>query len=67
MSQIFIPDHRRVRDEGFSEGARYMRDQIERTFMQWASTHPDPVVRDELWAYTDKLRAFKLRKGEDSE
>lgn len=62
MSQIFVPDHKRLRDEGFSEGARFMRQHIEKTFMQWAASHPECVVRDELWAYVEKLRELKVRR-----
>lgn len=65
MSHLLTPDYRRVRDEGFSEGARFMREHIEKTFMQWAASHPEGVVRDELWGYVDKLRSFKIRRQDD--
>lgn len=62
MNRIFQPDTAQAKAAGFSEGARYMRDKVEHLFAQWATTHPDPVVADELWTFVEKLRTFLLTR-----
>ena len=42
------------------QGAMIMRQQIVDQFAQFATTHPDPVVANELWEFVDKIRAMKV-------
>lgn len=42
--------------EGIATGQRMMRDRIAVELAQFASSHPDPVVSDELWTFVDHVR-----------
>ena len=53
---LFETDHARLRREGEAAGKREMLDRVEALFAEWAVTHPDPVVRDELWGFVDRIR-----------
>ncbi len=53
---IFETDFSRTKREGYLLGQREMLDKIEAMFVLWADTHPDAVVRDELWAFVNKIR-----------
>ena len=53
---LFETDHSRNKREGYLLGERETLDRLEAMFTQWAVTHPDAVVRDELWAFVNKIR-----------
>ena len=53
---LFETDHSRMKREGYLLGERETLDKVEAMFSQWAMTHPDPVVRDELWGFVAKIR-----------
>ena len=55
-NSILEPEYDRIRRQAYSLGVRETRDNMMQTLMQWATTHPDPVVRDELWAVAEKIR-----------
>jgi hypothetical protein len=56
MNNVLEPEYDRVRRQAYSLGVRESTDKIMQILMQWATTHPDAVVRDELWAVTEKIR-----------
>jgi len=56
MMMIFETDFSRTRREGYLLGERETLDKVEAMFSQWAMTHPDAVVRDELWGFVNKIR-----------
>lgn len=47
---------------GYIEGRKAMQQDFERQFAQWAQSHPDPVVCDELWAFVDKIREQEMAR-----
>lgn len=53
---ILEPEYARIKRQGYDAGVRDTKDRIEQKLMQWATTHPDPVVRDELWAAIEHVR-----------
>lgn len=53
---LFETDFSRTRREGYLLGERETLDKVESMFSQWAMTHPDAVVRDELWGFVNKIR-----------
>lgn len=53
---ILEPEYDRIRQQAYTLGCRDTKDRIESKLMQWATTHPDPVVRDELWAAVEHVR-----------
>jgi len=53
---IFENDYSRTRHEGYILGQRDMLDRMEAMFTQWATTHPEGTVRDELWGFVEKIR-----------
>lgn len=55
-SGILEPEYARIRRQAYEVGVRDAKDRIENKLMQWATTHPDPVIRDELWAVVEKIR-----------
>lgn len=55
-NSILEPEYDRIRKQAYSLGVRETRDNMMQTLMQWATTHPDPVVRDELWAVAEKIK-----------
>jgi hypothetical protein len=56
MNNVLEPEYDRIRRQAYSLGVRETRDKIMQILMQWATTHPDSVVRDELWAVAEKIR-----------
>lgn len=56
MNSVLEPEYDRIRRQAYSLGVRETRDNIMQILMQWATTHPDAVVRDELWAVAEKIR-----------
>ena len=50
------------RRNAYREGQRWMRDHVIDEFVMYATTHPDPVVTDELWAYVHRLRAMEVNQ-----
>jgi hypothetical protein len=55
MNNVLEPEYDRIRRQAYSLGVRETRDKIMQILMQWATTHPDAVVRDELWAVVEKI------------
>lgn len=53
---LLTPDHEKVKARAYSEGVRDTHARVIKAFTQWAMTHPDQVVRDELWGFVEKLR-----------
>jgi hypothetical protein len=45
-----------ARAHGLREGQTMMRDKIAEELATFATTHPDPVVADELWAFVIHVR-----------
>ena len=56
MNSVLEPEYDRIRRQAYNLGVRETTDKIQHTLMQWATTHPDAVVRDELWAVIEKIR-----------
>lgn len=44
----------------YVEGQKDMRDRIAVMFSSWATTHPDPVVADELWQFVSSIKNIDL-------
>ena len=59
----FESDYRRMKREGYLLGERETLDKVEAMFSQWAMTHPDAVVRDELWGFVNKIRSEVSKHG----
>lgn len=55
VNNILEPEYDRIRRQAYSLGVRETREKMMQTLMQWATTHPDMVVRDELWAVMEKV------------
>lgn len=51
---------RTAREEGRIQGRQEMRDHIRTMFVSFASSHPDAVVRDELWAFKEHVERAAL-------
>lgn len=51
---------RTSREEGRMQGRKEMRDHIRGTFAAFASDHPNPVIRDELWAFIEHIERADL-------
>lgn len=60
---LFETDHSRMKREGYLLGERETLDKVEAMFSQWAMTHPDAVVRDELWGFVNKIRSEVGKHG----
>ena len=45
-----------VKVDALATGQRMMRDRIAVDLAQFATTHPDPVVSVELWAFVNHVR-----------
>ena len=45
-----------AREAGRQQGRTEMREQIATMFASFASSHPDPVVSDELWGFVHHIR-----------
>lgn len=60
---LFETDYSRTKRDGYVLGKRDTLDAMEQMFSQWAMTHPDPVVRDELWGFVDKIRTEMNKHG----
>ena len=58
---LFDTDYSRMKRDGYTLGERDALDKVEAMFVQWAMTHPDAVVRDELWGFVNKIRE-EMRK-----
>jgi hypothetical protein len=56
MNNILEPEYERVRKQAYQNGCRDTKERIEQQLMQWATTHPDAVVRDELWQAVENVR-----------
>jgi hypothetical protein len=61
MTMLFDTDYSRMKRDGYTLGERDALDKVEAMFSQWAMTHPDAVVRDELWGFVNKIRE-EMRK-----
>jgi hypothetical protein len=53
----------KTHDRAFRQGERDTLDKVEAMFSQWAMTHPDAVVRDELWGFVNKIRSEVSKHG----
>lgn len=53
---IFETDYSRTKRDGYLIGKRDTLDAMEQMFTQWAITHPNDVVRDELWQFVERIR-----------
>ena len=51
---------RTAREEGRLQGRQEMRDLIRGMFVSFASSHPDTVVRDELWMFKEHIEKASL-------
>ena len=51
---------RTAREEGRLTGRQEMRDLIRGMFVSFASSHPDAVVRDELWMFKEHIEKAAL-------
>jgi hypothetical protein len=51
---------RTSREEGRLQGRKEMRDAIRAQFVSFASSHPDPVVTDELWTFVNYIERMDL-------
>ena len=60
---LFETDFSRTKREGYLLGERETLDKVEALFSQWAMTHPDAVVRDELWGFVNKIRSEVNKNG----
>jgi hypothetical protein len=56
MNSILEPEYERIRRQAYSNGCRDTKERIEKSLMTWAVTHPDAVVRDELWQAVENVR-----------
>lgn len=45
-----------VKRDALATGQRMMRDRIAVDLAHYATTHPNPVVSDELWAFVEYVR-----------
>ncbi len=57
---MFPDERRKLKGEAHRLGQRAMKDRIIHMFQQYAVSHPEPVVVDELWAFVEKLREVEL-------
>lgn len=51
---------RASREEGRMQGRKEMRDHLRGVFASFASSHPTPVVRDELWSFIEHIERADL-------
>ena len=51
---------RTSREEGRLQGRKEMRDQIRDQFAIFASSHPSPIVADELWTFVAHIEKASL-------
>lgn len=51
---------RTAREEGRLQGRQEMRELIRGLFAGFASSHPDPVVSDELWMFKEHIERADL-------
>ena len=56
-----VTDIRLAIENARSDASRTTKDRVVALLGQWATTHPDPLVTDELWTFVEKLRAMELR------
>lgn len=47
-------------EAGYSKGVSDVRESVLTAFIQWAVTHPNPVVEDELWQFVNLIREGKV-------
>lgn len=57
-NSILEPEYDRIRRQAYDNGCRDTRERIEQHLMTFATTHPDPVVRDELWQAIENVRKY---------
>ena len=55
---IMLDPVQAVKVDALATGQRMMRDRIAVDFAQFASSHPDPVVADELWTFIHHIRGL---------
>ena len=48
---------REARAHGYRDGATWMRNTLADAFATYATSHPDPVVSDELWTFVNYIRS----------
>ena len=53
---IMLDPVQAVKVDALATGQRMMRDRIAVDIAQYATSHPDPVVGDELWAIVEHVR-----------
>mgnify|MGYP007089738326 CR=1 FL=1 len=51
---------RTSREEGRTQGRKEMRDLLRDQFATFASSHPNPVVADELWTFVAHIERASL-------
>lgn len=55
---IMLDPVQAVKVDALATGQRIMRDRIAVDLAQFATSHPDPVVADELWAFVNYVRGL---------
>lgn len=50
-----------ARAHGMREGQTLMRDRLADEFAVFATSHPNPVIADELWAFVEHIRRTVIR------
>ena len=53
---IMLDPVQAVKVDALATGQRMMRDRIAVDLATFATSHPDPVVADELWAFINHVR-----------
>lgn len=56
-----MTDIRLAIENARSDASRTTKDRVVALLGQWATTHPNPVVTDELWMFVEKLREMEVR------
>lgn len=51
---------RTSREEGRVQGRKEMRDQLRDQFASFATSHPNPVIADELWQFVAHIEKASL-------
>lgn len=55
---IMLDPVQAVKVDALATGQRMMRDRIAVDLAQFATSHPSPVVSDELWAFVNYVRGL---------
>lgn len=53
---------RKTHDKAFRQGQEAMLDDLVSQFKEWAKSHPNPVIADELWGFVDKIREQEMAR-----